>query len=198
MDFDNSLANVTGCVLIGGQSRRMGRPKHLMRFHEFTLLEIIVGTLQSVTDTLLLVGEGSVPESLAEIPRIHDTPGVNGPMAGILSALYWIPRGGLIVCPCDTPAVQPDALRWLASCRADEWDIVFPTQYDSAVETMPAYYDKRAWELIRRQADRSVFQLQSLANHPRARKVMIPPDYRESWTNVNTPEDWAGWRDSSR
>ncbi len=54
---------VFGCVLIGGRSRRMGRPKHLLRDGGTTWLERTVDALASAADRVVLVGGGALPET---------------------------------------------------------------------------------------------------------------------------------------
>jgi len=73
-------------LLVGGGSRRMGRPKGLLKAGGLTLMERAFETLSAVSGGAVLLGGGDVPPSLRRAPRLPDVPGVAGPMAGLLSA----------------------------------------------------------------------------------------------------------------
>lgn len=62
-----SLAPVSGGVLIGGASSRMGRPKALLRVGRHTFLEHVLGVLRSRCPRVVLVGDG-LPRSAARDP----------------------------------------------------------------------------------------------------------------------------------
>ena len=90
-----------GCVLIGGQSRRMGRPKHLLQHtHGPTWLEYTVDRLLPLCHEVVVVGRGEIPQPLASLRRLSDPPDADGPMAGILAAMRWMPRADWLVSAC--------------------------------------------------------------------------------------------------
>ena len=65
---------VFGCVLIGGNSARMGSPKHLLRRGATTWLEQTAQLLEHVCRSVIFSGAGGVPDSLAAHPRLADVP----------------------------------------------------------------------------------------------------------------------------
>ncbi len=78
-------APVYACVLIGGKSRRMGSPKHLLQLGEKTWLEHTVSVLDQASLETVLVGRGDIPASLQVRRRLPDAPDATGPMAGMPS-----------------------------------------------------------------------------------------------------------------
>ncbi|MCI5149713.1 MAG: hypothetical protein D3916_10065 [Candidatus Electrothrix sp. MAN1_4] len=82
-------ASVWGCILIGGKSSRMGRPKHLIQENEKTWLEQAVEILSPHVEQVVLSGSGEVPATLASLAQVPDAPGLAGPLAGILSVMRW-------------------------------------------------------------------------------------------------------------
>ncbi len=179
---------VHGCILIGGRSRRMGRPKHLIRAGGRTWLERTVERLDAVADRLVIVGDGEIPESLRERPRLSDCPDCAGPLAGILAAMRWAPDAGWLVVACDLPDLDHRALDWLlAQRRPGRWAIV-PCRDDGRPEPLLAYYDPRALPLLEslRLADRPAPR--RLVDSPRCHVPTIPGGLAPAWRNVNAPD----------
>ncbi len=98
-----SKTPVFGCVLIGGKSSRMGRPKHLMRKDGQTWLARTAELLRHVCESVVIAGGGVVPEGASSFPRLVDVPDAEGPMSGLLAAMRWAPHASWIVAACDLP-----------------------------------------------------------------------------------------------
>ena len=109
---------ILGCVLIGGQSSRMGHPKHMIQKNGRTWIERTVELLEQLTSRVIIAGTGTLPESVRDCDRLVDVPHVRGPMAGILAALRWAPGSTWLVTACDLPLLSLSALKWLLSTRA--------------------------------------------------------------------------------
>lgn len=181
---------VFGCVLIGGKSVRMGQPKHLICDGHQTWLEKILNILNTKTELQVIVGEGELPERLNNVIRLPDVMNAAGPMAGILSAMRWNPMASWIVCACDMPALQPEALDWLLNQRKPGCWLIAPQKQDSPFpEPLPALYDLRIIPVLEQQAYEHFFKISDLADHPKAQIVPIPNAIHHSWKNFNTPEE---------
>ena len=66
---------VWGCVLIGGRSRRMGRPKHLIEAGGCSWLERTVTLLGYCVERVVIAGPGDVPATLAGTEHLADAAG---------------------------------------------------------------------------------------------------------------------------
>ena len=82
-------ARLLGGVLVGGQSRRMGRPKQLIEIGVTTMIEHVVAALGEEVDEILLLGAGPVPLVLESLSRVADAEECRGPMAGRWSPATW-------------------------------------------------------------------------------------------------------------
>jgi molybdopterin-guanine dinucleotide biosynthesis protein MobB len=178
---------VFGCVLIGGQSRRMGRPKHLITTDGRTWLERTVELLRPLAAEVVIAGAGEVPASLAAAPRVPDAPGAQGPMAGVLAAMRWAPWATWLVAACDLPDLSAEALRWLLATRAPGVWATLPRLAGAAgVEPLLAHYDFRALSLIEDLAGRGRWGLAELAADPKVISPAPPPELIGAWRNVNS------------
>jgi molybdopterin-guanine dinucleotide biosynthesis protein A len=103
-----------GIVLIGGESRRMGRPKHALTLGGLTFLERILQTLAGETDRRFIVAaaDQTVETALGELIRDR-LPG-RGPLHGLALGLEAALRAGCDrawVTAVDTPMLAPALIR---------------------------------------------------------------------------------------
>ena len=179
---------VWGCILIGGRSRRMGRPKHLIEEDGRTWLETAVARLEEVVEQVVLAGSGSVPEALSLLPRLPDVPGLAGPMAGILAVMRWQPDVSWLVMACDQPDIHIDALQWLLARRAPgTWAVLPDLEGQGHLEPLLALYDSRCRNYLETIAAAGELRLSMLAGRHGIRTPQPPPVLHGAWRNVNTP-----------
>jgi molybdopterin-guanine dinucleotide biosynthesis protein A len=181
---------VWGCVLIGGRSSRMGRPKHLLENRKGTTwLESTLDILNPLVDGLVISGNGLLPGSLQSLTRLADVPRVVGPLSGVLAAGRWQPLASWLLVACDMPNVSEEAVRWLlGKRRAGCWGVA-PRQVDKTFcEPLFSWYDMRAFQLMEDQVLQGNMRIGALASHPKIDNPIIPDRLRNAWQNVNTPE----------
>ena len=107
-------------VLAGGEGRRMGGSKPRMPWGRTTLIGHALDLARAYgRDVAVAVREGTQVAGAVEAQLLLDEPGIDGPLAGLASALGFA-RGQGVECvltlPCDTPRLPPDfALRLQAA-----------------------------------------------------------------------------------
>lgn len=181
---------VSGAVLIGGGSRRMGRPKQGLAIAGRTLAEVAVAALEGQVERVVLVGSGPVPDALRGLERVADPAGIAGPMAGVLAALRRAPDAAWIVAACDMPRVSPPAVRWLLGCRRRGIWAVLPRPGGGVPEPLLAVYEPPARPVIERLAAEGKWGLRRLAGLDGVSSPSPPPDLLPAWRDVNTPEQF--------
>jgi molybdopterin-guanine dinucleotide biosynthesis protein A len=108
---------VTGILLAGGRSRRMGRDKNWVTLNGRPLISWVLGALQEVSDHQLIVARE--PEQVMRletlgVPVVVDKIEARGPLTGIHAGLKAIDTDLAVVVACDMPLVRPDLLRLMA------------------------------------------------------------------------------------
>lgn len=182
---------VSALVLVGGRSRRMGRPKALLERGGETLVERAARAVGPFAEQVVLGGRGSAPESLGDLARLPDAPGAKGPLAGMLSAFRWEPLRRWIVLACDLAWIEPEAVGWLVEQDKPGCDAVLPVVEGAhRAEPLFALYAPTARPLAEDAADRGEWSVQSAMKGARVRNPTPPARLSRAWTNVNTPEDW--------
>jgi molybdopterin-guanine dinucleotide biosynthesis protein A len=180
---------VWGCVLIGGRSSRMGRPKHLLVGRGGkTWLENTLAILHPLLDGIVVSGGGPLPEAVADTVRLPDIPGVAGPLTGILAAGRWQPLVSWLLVACDMPNVSTEAVTWvLAGRRAGCWGRVPRLAGQDHPEPLLAWYDFRAIQLFEAQVYTGSMRIGEAVRHHRIDHPVIPESLRLAWENINTP-----------
>lgn len=115
--------SIAGLILAGGASRRMGRPKALLRFQDETFLDRMIRLFALVCDPVIVVLGHTAPQIRAGL----ESPGaavftVNpDPERGMLSSLKCglaaVPPNteAVLFAPVDHPNLQPSTLHALAA-----------------------------------------------------------------------------------
>ncbi len=181
---------VWACILIGGKSSRMGQPKHLIQdAQQRTWLERTIEILNPLVDGLVVSGTGRLPDTLADTTRLADIPGIEGPLTGIVAACRWQPMVSWLLVACDMPHITAEAVQWLLSGRhAGCWGRVPKLAERKRAEPLFAWYDFRAGQIFEEQLYEKNLRISDAAGHPKFDTPVILESLRQSWQNINTPE----------
>lgn len=189
---------LTGAVLAGGQSRRMGRDKATLAFEGRPLWEHQVRVLREAdADPVAIVrAPGQSPLGLPDDLRLwHDTFTDAGPLAGLHTALSQSRTLLVAVLAVDMPRIDAWWFQWLGThCGSSVGAIA--TRPDGRHEPLAAIYPRIALEEItRRLASDADHSLQSLVNGLMQRHLLrsVPLPAADLWrvANWNTPTDAA-------
>ncbi|MCW8985747.1 MAG: molybdenum cofactor guanylyltransferase [Thermoanaerobaculales bacterium] len=186
-------APLIGGVLVGGQSRRMGRPKQLVEIGGGTMIEHVVRTLSGEVEEVVLLGGGPVPSTLEGLSRVADADDCQGPMAGIVGALRADRESCWVIAPCDMPLLRRAAVKWLVGKRHSGSWAVMPS-LDGFVEPLLALYEPESRELLEAAAAAGEHALHRLASSSRVVTAEPPAALRQCWFNANTPHKLASLR----
>lgn len=114
-------------VLAGGQSRRMGTDKALLRLEPNgpPILSIVLDRLRTLTDDLFVVSILRPAYAEFGVPIIPDRYGDTGPLGAIATALFTAKHNVCLVVSCDMPFLDLKLLSWMAS-RPRVYDVLIP------------------------------------------------------------------------
>jgi molybdopterin-guanine dinucleotide biosynthesis protein MobB len=186
---------VYGGILIGGASRRMGEPKHLLRDGAETWIEKTATVVGAAVEQLVIIGPGQLPQALAGVTRLPDVARCDGPLAGMLAALRWAPDAGWLFVACDMPAISPAAIEWLLSQRAPgRWAVLPRLSVEPQIEPLFAYYDPRMAATLESLAHGQRAGFQSLMSHAASACPRVPDLLAGAWRNINAPDGQDGSR----
>ena len=187
---------VSGVVLAGGESRRLGRDKALERIGDKTLIERVVGCIAPVSAEVIVVVAS--PPKAAALPLPADVRVVSdryprcGSLGGIFTGLSASREPWILLVACDMPFLDPRLMRGLMAMRRGV-DAVVPC-LNGRPEPLHALYSKTCLEPMERMLQGGLLKIAPLFEMVRVRYVdertidRIDPHHR-SFFNVNSPAD---------
>jgi molybdenum cofactor guanylyltransferase len=204
---------ITGCLLAGGEGRRMqGRDKGLIPYQGQPLGEWVLQALAPQTDVLAVSANRNLsdyqamlarqPQSpivaqapLAVWPDDPDLPPASGPLAGILTALRHCQTEWLLVAPCDIPHLPADLVeRLMAEASRVQADIAVPLTHEADGATHLHW----ACALVHKRVCPETEALfvtgeRKVGNWVRSQRwVGVSFAHALAFTNMNTPETLHG------
>jgi molybdopterin-guanine dinucleotide biosynthesis protein A len=184
---------LTGLVLAGGSSRRMGRDKARLELDGRDLIGLVVDRLSAICGEVLIVGTDPTPYSDLGAGLVADVfPGV-GVLGGLHAGLRAASCELALAVGCDMPFLDTELLLAFAGW-AEGYDVALLRQ-DRQVEPLHAAYRRTCIEAMEeaiRAGDRRVvsfFERVSVHYVTPDQVRRLDPDLR-SFRNVNTAEDW--------
>lgn len=120
--------NLTGVILCGGRSSRMGQPKASLPFGDETLLSRTLRIVSGIVErTILVAAPGQeLPAFPKSVTVVRDHREGRGPLEGMRAGLSVVDRGSIaFVIGCDTPFLTAAFIERVASLRG-EHEIAVP------------------------------------------------------------------------
>jgi molybdopterin-guanine dinucleotide biosynthesis protein A len=109
-----AAADVTGVILAGGKSSRMGEDKALITLNGKTLIEHVASAMKLVFERVILVARADPSYSFLELQSFDDIYSDCGPLGGIHSGFIRSGAAAIFVTACDTPFITRDLIRYIA------------------------------------------------------------------------------------
>lgn len=189
MNFDNT--DITGVVLAGGQSKRMGFNKAEAEMHGESMLMRMIDKLKEITSTIL-VSSGTVSYPNIPLPQISDEYPQCGPLGGIYSVLKASNSSLNLVVSCDIPLVSIALLEYIVSRAIESKAIItLPIDNDGQLQMMCAVYHKDILPMLQQQIDAKAYKMKNLVDMVRTEYVEISKEHplyqKNAFMNVNNP-----------
>ena len=185
---------VTGVLLAGGKSRRMGEDKRYLVVGEQTLLERGLGVLRSMFhEVLVVIAQDSAPLDI-DARIVRDLVPDCGSLGGIYTGLTQATTPYIFAVACDMPFLNQAVITQFTN-RRDTADIVM-ARLATRLHPMHALYGKGCLPAMEQMIVARQLKIQELVSHASLRVqyvteadlLSIDPSWR-SFHNVNTPED---------
>ena len=186
------ISDVTGIVLAGGKSRRMGQDKRFVRVGDATLLGSVLEALTTVFESVCMVIGQDSPEISTQVPVFRDLVSDCGSLGGIYTGLKSCDTPYAFVAACDMPFLSPTVIRFLVGLK-EEGDLIIP-RTEFGVHPTHALYSRRCLPSIEQMVQTRRLKIQDLltGSHIRVRVVEVSeiqdadPE-GHTFFNVNTP-----------
>ncbi|HEY6011697.1 MAG TPA: molybdenum cofactor guanylyltransferase [Nitrospirota bacterium] len=184
---------MTGIVLSGGESSRMGMDKAFLKLGGVPLIEHVLRAMRQVCDSVIIVTKKPELYAAFEALVATDVGQGRGPLTGIYSGLLRSQDEYNFVAACDMPFLNPRLMTYMREQAAGH-DIVVPS-VGTFVEPMHAVYCRGLIPLIETRLRRDAQQIRAMFPEVRVRYVTEQEidrhdPARRSFVNINTPREY--------
>ena len=187
--------DVTGAILAGGSSRRLGQDKVTLKLGDKPLAHWVAEALApAVADLWLVTNHPQAHVSLG-LPLVTDLVPFQGPLGGLATALFYARTPWVLLASADAPVLTPDLALALAGVAGKLSRPALVCRSERGVEPFPGLYAVRLLSRVQEflQEDRSFIAfLERLRPQVWGTETWKTfDDEGASFLNLNQPEDLA-------
>lgn len=183
---------LTGVVLAGGRSTRMGRDKASLVYGGRPLLCRAVDLLRPLTTEQIVVGDPARHGSLHPGVVADEVAGW-GPLGGLITAMGMATEARLLVLACDLPGLTPGFLADLCADHRPGDDVLVPVHGDGRREPLCAIYAARCRKTFLERARAGQLSLLAAIASVHSRDFPVRSEHGHLpaalFRNLNSPAD---------
>jgi molybdopterin-guanine dinucleotide biosynthesis protein A len=138
--------NITGIILSGGKSIRMGENKSLMKLGNITVIERAADLMKGLFREVILVTNRPDEYAFLNLQMYKDIYRDTGPLAGIHSGLTHSLTEKNFIISCDMPLMRGDVIKFLANYPTDRQIII--AKADGFIQQLCGVYSKSLLPVI--------------------------------------------------
>ena len=183
---------LTGILLAGGASRRMGSDKSLIDFKGIPLIQHCYTKIKDICDEIII--SANIPDkySFLNAKTIPDEVIGLGPIGGIYACLKHSGSDANLILASDMPYLSVELINYLCDHKGLA-EFVVPETTPGKIEPLCAIYHKAVIPLLKKMIDKNELKIQNLRFYCSTIMVNISPDldfYTPTlFQNINTPDD---------
>lgn len=191
------IDDVSGILIAGGRSRRMGQDKRFMRVGGESVFERTLSLLRvTFAENIVVLAEPIEMLDVQGCRVAYDLVPNTGSLGGLYTGLMSASRPRVFAVACDMPFLDPEVIRFMLS--HDETADVIVARLAGRFQPMQAVYSKRCAPFLQAMAQRKELKIQRLFQQKELRMTILTendllafgPGFR-SFQNINTPNDLA-------
>ena len=182
-------------IQAGGQSRRMGKDKGLVRLNNIPLIEHVTTCLNGLVGETIITTNQPENYQYLNLPLFSDKYPGSGALAGLHTALQAAHGEYVFVIACDMPFVNRDLVKYIFS-NTGKGDVVVPYIEDRFQPLHALYHRNSCLPAIKQVLSEnqkrmiSFFPLVSVHKISSEQINQFDPA-GQSFKNINTPEELA-------
>ena len=192
------LQGVSGVLLAGGQSRRMGQDKRRLSVGEDTLLQRVLSVFETVfEETIIVVAEhSSVTDGLRHLVLTDIIPKM-GPVGGLYTGLTQSKNDHVFLAACDMPFLDPFLISRIFKLFTESHGMdISMVKLNTGMQPMQGIYSKKCLKSLKEMVNEGRLSLKELKDNACLKVRIIEQDELVdldqnfvSFMNINTPAD---------
>jgi molybdopterin-guanine dinucleotide biosynthesis protein A len=198
---NGTIPGVTGVILAGGVSSRMGSNKALLPHKGGRFIESIYRELSKIFPEVILVTNTPDQYGFLSCRKVPDLFQGMGALAGIHAGLAQSSNPAVFTVACDMPHLDPWLIRHIANLAVG-CDVVLPRS-DSGFEPLHALYCEGCQPVMEDCLKRGERRIVSILPQLRVREIAAAEVARfdpgfDSFSNINTPQEYYDLRNRTK
>ena len=177
-------STITGIILAGGKSSRMGEDKGFLKLNGKTFMSSIIAALNPIVGEIIIVSNNSEYD-VFNLKRVADSMEDSGPLAGLYSGLLHSETENNIVLSCDVPLISSSVLKKLLEGAPSEAEVI---QFESEGKTMPlvAMYKKKCRHHFLKLLQTNERRLRFAIDQLDVKTITLDSELGKTVRNINT------------
>lgn len=179
--------NITGIILAGGKSSRMGTDKGFLLLNKKPFVQYSIDALKPLVSNILIVSDNQDYDRFG-YNRINDITKNAGPVAGICSGLEASLTEYNLILSCDIPLINSEILMELIKNIDDDLEII---QVETNGKSMPliAIYKKQVKDSFSKLLINDERRLRVAVNACKVKNIILEKENALHVMNVNTQNE---------
>lgn len=178
--------NITGIILSGGNSIRMGSDKGLLNYNNKSFIDHIKNAMLPLVNDVMLISNHKAHQ-VFHLKRHEDLIPGAGPLAGLYTGLYYSKTEYNLVLSCDVPLITTPILKKLVD-NIDGSDIVM-FQTDDRINPLVALYRRSSKSILSELLQKGERRVQTAIRHLKVKTILLGETDWKFLANVNTKEE---------
>ncbi|MBI5892596.1 MAG: molybdenum cofactor guanylyltransferase [Deltaproteobacteria bacterium] len=181
---------MTGIILAGGKSSRMGFNKALIEVNGLKIIERTVNLFKEIFDEIIIITNTPLEYERFDVKIATDLIKDAGALGGIYTGIFHAHSNHSFVAACDMPFLDKDIILKMLNIAVDS-DAIVPFANDK-FHPLHAVYSKNCLKPMEEAIKNNDLRINNLFQKIRIKKVediFIKESALRSLCNVNTTED---------
>jgi len=183
---------ITGVILAGGKSKRMGTDKGLIIYRNKPLIEHSISFLQNFSNEIVISTNSNRYDKYGYSLFFDEISDI-GPIGGIYSILKNCKSSNLFfIISCDMPHAETTLAINMINERG-HYDIIVPILPNGKIEPLFGVYSRNILTTTEHQIESNNYKMTDLLNKCRTKYYNVPSNYLiaspDMFKNINKPND---------
>ena len=132
--------DITGIILSGGKSKRMGTNKSLLKINDKAIIEYVADLMKNIFPDVILITNNPGDYRFLQLEMYEDIYKGHGPLSGIHSGLVNSATKKNFFISCDVPLMTEEMIRYIVEYPTDK--LITIAQADGFIQQLVGLYNR--------------------------------------------------------
>ena len=187
--------DITGIILLGGKSIRMGENKALMKLGSSTVIERLVKQMRSLFKKIILISNNPEEYNFLNLPVYGDIFLNKGPLAGIHSGLVNSSSVKNFVISCDIPLIDAGIISFIVEYPTEKPIVI--TKADGFLQQLAGLYNRCLIPSIEKNLNMDMSEISEKKDQMKRQCRIIKLLKTEEAEIINIEEEYKNYKKGS-